>query len=158
MLFFADRFPDLQRRYSQYLHLLILLNMMQSTVSFQDSGEFWLIPSSVFANDTVNMHLSRVEIPSDPQLPAKWLAVCLPVRLPVFLKQLFGEYSHNALSNEMENARKKSNEFMRERVVRGCASKLALCTRDFEESLFALHQEVDHLGPDNDANSDTNWR
>ena len=50
------------------------------------------------------------------------------------------------------NDDKTSSSIMRERAVRACASKLEFCARDFEESLFALHQEVDHLGPDNDAN------
>ena len=48
MMFFFDRFPNLQHRYSHYLHLLILLNMMQSTVSFDSFGSKLLIPSRIF--------------------------------------------------------------------------------------------------------------
>ena len=71
----------------------------------------------------------------------------------MFSYQLLGGDSiGEALRNDNKNSGKKSSNIMRESAVRACASKLALCTRDFEESLFSLHQEVDHWGPDNDVN------
>jgi len=39
------RFPQLQRQYEHYLHLLFLHNMMRSTVSLSNAGKKLLIPA-----------------------------------------------------------------------------------------------------------------
>ena len=64
----------------------------------------------------------------------------------------FCDGNTTGLTDQINGNGKMSSGIMRECMVKACASKLAFCARDFEESLFALHQEVDNLGTDNDAN------
>ena len=61
---------------------------------------------------------------------------------------------HCQLMNEetadhrVQSKQKMSSHVTREKIVNSCKERLSRCQQDFEESLSALHQETDHLGPD----------
>jgi len=116
-IFFHDRFPRLQRHYSEYLHLLILFNMMESAVSFANSGKKWLIPARIYVKMTDK----------------------------IMLFQLMNE---ETADHRVQSKQKMSSHVTREKIVNSCKERLSRCRQDFEESLSALHQETDHLGPD----------
>ena len=59
--FFCDRFPGLQRRYSRYLHLLILFNIMQSTIQHKQTGKMWLVSSRLYDKMKDQINAFRVQ-------------------------------------------------------------------------------------------------
>jgi len=116
-LFFHHRFLGLQRRYEEYLHLLIVLNTMRCTVSFSNAGKKLLISPKM---------LTKIKATS-PILQRLWQHDQLQLR-----------------SSDAECA-PMTNKAVRERMVSSCESMLAVSTREFEETLYALHHEIDHL-------------
>ena len=66
MKFFFNQFPDLQRGYSEYLSLLILLNLMRSKLSLLSPGSKLLIPCRVFVQIKDRLYLFQVQVPSSP--------------------------------------------------------------------------------------------
>ena len=72
---------------------------------------------------------------------SSWVSICPPNARQITcynLKQLFSGNVTAALNNGMQDDIEKTSNIIRERTVRACASALALCTREFEESLIAL--------------------
>merc|ERR1719362_1435938 len=46
--FFHGRFIDLQRKYREYFHLLMLSNLMRSPAVSTQSGDEWMVPAASY--------------------------------------------------------------------------------------------------------------
>merc|ERR1711879_341371 len=117
--FFHGRFSDLQRKYREYLHLLMLNNLMRGPAVSTQSGDRWLIPAasySVLQRKLGFPQMTRSET-ADAQIDS------VAVR-------------HFVVNTSMDH--------------------LGTAQLEFQESLFALHQEIDHFKVDNEVSSKNN--